>query len=50
MNEIKDLLDDWKNDGLSNPGALEKAYDAIALLVSKVEELEQRIEALETSQ
>ncbi len=46
MNEIKALLDSWKEDGLINPGALEHAYDAIVLLVNRVEELESQIENL----
>jgi len=46
MNEIKDLLDSWKQDGLVNPDALEKAYDAITLLVAKIEELEAQVQAL----
>lgn len=45
MNEIKELLDSWKQDGLVNPDALEKAYDAIVALVAKVEELEAKINA-----
>jgi hypothetical protein len=39
MNEIKELLEGWANDG--NP-----AYDAIVLLVAKVEELEAQVQAL----
>jgi hypothetical protein len=46
MDEIKDLLKQWKEEGLVNPGSLESAYDAIALLVAKVEELENQIKDL----
>jgi hypothetical protein len=45
MNEIKELLETWKQDGLVNPDALEKAYEAISALVTKVEELEAQINA-----
>jgi len=45
MNEIKELLESWKTDGLVNPDSLEKAYDALVLLVAKVEELEAQINA-----
>lgn len=45
MNEIKELLNSWKQDGLVNPDSLEKAYDAITALVAKVEELEARLNA-----
>jgi len=45
MDEIKELLESWKQDGLINPDSLEKAYDAILLLVAKVEELEARLNA-----
>ena len=46
MNEIKELLEQWKDDGFVNPGALESAYDAIVLLVSRVEELEAQVQEL----
>ena len=46
MNEIKNLLEQWKEDGFVNPGALESAYNAIILLVAKVEELEAQVQAL----
>ena len=46
MDEIRNLLEAWKQDGLSNPGALEQAHDAIILLVAKVEELENQIKDL----
>jgi hypothetical protein len=36
MDEIKDLLEAWANEG-------HPAYDAIVLLAAKVEELEQTI-------
>lgn len=49
MSEIKELLDSWKDDGFVNPDALEKASDAILLLVDKVEKLEQRIADLESN-
>jgi hypothetical protein len=46
MNEINELLEQWKNEGFINPGSLESAYDAIVLLVAKVEELEAQVQAL----
>jgi hypothetical protein len=46
MDEIKELLEQWKEDGLVNPDSLEKAYDAITSLVAKVEELENQIKDL----
>jgi hypothetical protein len=46
MDEIRNLLDEWKNDGLSNPGALKSACDAIELLVARVETLEETINTL----
>jgi hypothetical protein len=39
MNEIKDILESWANEGYP-------AYDAIVLLVAKVEELEAQVQAL----
>ena len=39
MDEIKDLLASWANEG-------HPAYDAIALLVAKVEELEAQVQTL----
>lgn len=39
MNEIKELLEQWKEEGLVNPDALEKAYQAILLLIEEVEKL-----------
>ena len=46
MDDVKNLLEQWKADGFVNPGALESAYDAIVLLVAKVEELEAQVQAL----
>ena len=46
MDEIKVLLEAWKQDGFVNPAALEQAHDAILLLIQKVEELEQQINNL----
>jgi hypothetical protein len=42
MNEIKDLIEQWKNDGITNPDALEKAYQAILLLIQEVENLKNK--------
>ena len=39
MNEIKELLEQWKEEGLVNPDSLEKAYQAILLLIEEVEKL-----------
>lgn len=46
MDEIKTLLEAWKQDGFVNPDSLEKAHDAIILLIAKVEELENQIKDL----
>ena len=42
MNEIKDLIESWKEDGLVNPDSLDKLYEAILLLIDKVEALENK--------
>jgi hypothetical protein len=42
MNEIKKLLDEWKEEGLLNPDALQKAYEAILLLIEEVENLKNK--------
>jgi hypothetical protein len=47
MDEIKNLLNQWKNDGLSNPGALEAACNAIELLVTRIENLENKLANLQ---
>jgi len=41
MDEIKQLIEQWKEEGISNPDALEKAYQAILLLIDEVENLKQ---------
>jgi hypothetical protein len=46
MDNVKVLLEQWKEDGLANPDALLVAYDAIVLLIAKVEELEAQVQAL----
>ena len=46
MDEIKELLAEWENDSFINPNALKSAYNAIVLLVAKVEELEAQVQAL----
>jgi hypothetical protein len=46
MDEIKELLEQWKEDGFANPDSLGKAYEAILLLVDKVEALEAQVQAL----
>jgi hypothetical protein len=40
MNEIKELVEQWKEDGITNPDSLDKLYQAIVLLISKVEDLQ----------
>jgi len=42
MNEIKELIETWKEEGLINPDSLDKLYQAILLLIDKVEELENK--------
>lgn len=46
MDEIKQLLETWKEDGYTNPDSLDKLYQAILILVNKVEELETQIQNL----
>jgi hypothetical protein len=46
MDEIKELLEQWKQDGFPNPDSLEKAYEAISLLVNRVEQLEAQVQTL----
>lgn len=46
MNEIKDLLSAWANDGYPNAGALYSAHQAILLLVARVEDLEAQVATL----
>lgn len=46
MDEIKELLAAWANDGCSNPGALQLAHAAIVKLVDRVETLEAQVAAL----
>jgi hypothetical protein len=46
MDEIKELLAAWDNDGCSNPGALQLAHAAIVKLVARVESLEAQVDAL----
>jgi hypothetical protein len=46
MDEIKELLAAWVNDGCSNPGALQLAHAAIVKLVDRVETLEAQVAAL----
>jgi len=37
MDQVKELLEQWKADGFVNPDALESAYHAIILLVDHIE-------------
>ena len=46
MNEIRDLLANWNSDVLNNPESLASAYQAIVLLVNKVEALEAEVAQL----
>jgi hypothetical protein len=46
MDDVKELLEQWKEDGFTNPDSLEKAYEAINLLVQKVETLQQQVDDL----
>lgn len=41
MNEIKQLIEEWKENGLTNPDSLEKLYQAILLLIDEVGNLKQ---------
>lgn len=42
MNEIKDLIDAWKEEGLVNPDSLDKLYQAILLLIQEVENIKNK--------
>lgn len=46
MEEIKQLLVEWEEDGFINPDSLAKACEAINLLVLKVEALQQQVDDL----
>lgn len=46
MDEIKELMDKWKNGDYINPDALESAHQAISILVQKIESLEAQIKNL----
>lgn len=50
MDEIKKLMYAWKNGEYINPDAIVSAYQAIELLIAKVEELESQIENLSNTQ
>jgi len=46
MDDIKLLLDNCGQDGFVSPEDLKALYDAVVLLVAKVEELEVQVQAL----
>ncbi len=46
MNEIKLILDNCGQDGFVSPEDLKALYEAVVLLVDKVEELEEKIKNL----
>lgn len=46
MDEIKNHLDNWKDGDYINPDALQSAYEAIKLLVARIEALEETINTL----
>lgn len=46
MDDIRQHLQNWKEDGIVNPSALEAGHGAILLLLAKVEKLEKQVEAL----
>jgi hypothetical protein len=50
MDEVKLLLDNWKEDGFVNPDALQVAYNAMIILVDKIESLEAEVENLKNGQ
>ena len=37
MDRIKELLEEWKDNGLTNPDSLEKLYEAISLLIEEIQ-------------
>lgn len=45
MDDIKLLLDNCGQDGFVSPEDLKALYDAVVLLVDKVEELESKLNA-----
>lgn len=46
MEEIKQLLTEWQEDGYINPDSLAKACEALNMLVLKVEALQQQVDDL----
>lgn len=43
MNEIKELLDAWERNGLTNPDGLENALEVLKSIAIKLEQLEEKI-------
>jgi hypothetical protein len=50
MNEINNFLAEWKQGDYINPDALESAYNAMIVLVAKVESLETQVAELQSLQ
>jgi hypothetical protein len=46
MNEVKELLATWENDGFNNKGTLDLVYSALILMIDKVEALEAQVKEL----
>ncbi len=46
MEEIKNILDAWEEEGTANGTGIEKAFNILTALVTKVEELEAQVQAL----
>jgi hypothetical protein len=50
MNELNNFLAEWKQGDYINPDGLEAAYNAMIVLVAKVESLEQQVATLQSLQ
>ena len=50
MDELDTLLAGWRDGGYINPDALESAYNAMIVLVAKVESLESQVAHLQSLQ
>jgi hypothetical protein len=46
MNEIELLMETWKRGEYNNPDALEAAFEAVKLLIQRIEILEAEVQAL----
>jgi hypothetical protein len=50
MNELNTFLAEWKQGDYINPDGLKAAYNAMIVLVAKVESLEEQVATLQSLQ